>query len=1059
MHRRSHVSTWLIALAALSITLAGCEDLKRLRELRDQATFGASGIGGGPTNVPVDDGPPLLPTDTGPGTIGDVISAADAGQDGIFLPVDDVPDTGPTFDDPPLILAVYPPGGPTNDSTLVTVEGGRFTWDMEVRLGGELVTQVDFVDEYEFLFVAEPHPPGVYDLKVSTLGGVALYEAAFTYVENLSVTEVEPRAGPTSGGLPVTVWGTGFTSRTRFVIGEREAHDVRVLSPSEAEVIVPASDIRGPVDVLATGSGFARLDDGFDYTERPFLDALLPQVGSTLGGEWLRVDGRGISEGCLLVFGAGSATVERSEVGWLVAESPGGNPGLADLAVDCGLAGLSYHTAAFEFVAETDTTEVRRVFPDIGFSRGGDVVTLSGTALDGIETVFFGDEPAAIVQQTPFSVEVVVPARAASVVDVIAADSESDYVLDSAFTYVNAPIFDAASPSEGPLNGDWESTLVGAGLDMVDELVLDGRALEELASADGGYTFVTNPAAAGRADLFARVAGLMIDTGVDLHFHDGRSFDGFSPASGVATGGTTIYVTGTGFDESCLILFDGEAAATEVLGSFVLVASTPPHEPGWADITVTGCGDDWLSPRQFQFFDPALPPGGVGGGEILGELNVAVIEAGTNAPIEGATVQVRVRDSSPYVALTDARGQATFIGDDLVGEQTITAFADGRSAESYINLNARRVTLVLAQLPPPPCDPAVEDCSSPPAPVGTVIGFLTGLRKIGDPPPGARIGATLETTRYAHLYGNPSPGRESVLYANGGFTITTRLGEFALIAQCGWFLEDGTFVPKRLGVERGIFIREADPAYRTAIDCNIPLTESFSIKLTDAPALVEPVVEEGITYPAFFEVGVSYDMGAEGVFETLPLMQSTEALFTSGAFPALEGPFATATVDLEATALDLTARFPYVTSYIRGIVSYDRVISFPSMMPMPVITTPSADDPYLVDGYVEWDYDAAAPPPDFFYFSVSAVGEDFPRWGIFVPGHQRDLNLADFPEFSDSIGWVPGPGAPGTLINFYIRAIDREVFDFDDFDRYALRSSGWRSVAVNYQSVTLAGSR
>jgi hypothetical protein len=222
---------------------------------------------------------------------------------------------------------------------------------------------------------------------------------------------------------------------------------------------------------------------------------------------------------------------------------------------------------------------------------------------------------------------------------------------------------------------------------------------------------------------------------------------------------------------------------------------------------------------------------------------------------------------------------------------------------------------------------------------------------------------------------------------------------------------------------------------------------------------VEPDVEAGVTYPAFFEVAVSFDIGADGVFETLPTIMSTSALFTAGAFPALEGPFATATVDLEATSLDLTARFPYVRSYVRGIVSYDRVITFPGMMPLPVITRPSAEDPYLIDGYVEWDYDSTAPPPDFFYFSVSAAGEEFPRWGIFVPGHQRDLNLADFPEFSDSIGWIPGPGDPGTVINFYIRAIDRTVFDFDAFDRYALRSSGWNSVAVNYQSVILAGSR
>ncbi len=1056
MHRRSRFPTWVVLVTAISLFLVGCEDLKRLRELRDQATFGAAGLDPEADPIAIDDGPPPLP-DTGP-VDRDTGVAEDAGTDSIFIPVDDARDTGPTFDEPPLILAVYPPAGPADEATIVTVEGARFTWDIEVRLGGELVPRVDVVDEYEFLFVTEPMEPGTYDLKVSTGGGVALYENAFTYLEPLSVSGVEPESGPVSGGLPLTVTGSGFAPSTRFVFGDRAAEDVRILSSGEAEMLLPPSDARGPVTVMAVGSGFTRLNDGFLYTERPELQALLPAVGSTFGGESLRVTGNGISEGCTLVFGAGEAVVERSEIGWLEVQSPGGAPGPADVAVDCGEAGLSYHREAFEFVAADAEQGVRSVWPETGFSRGGALVTLSGVGLDAVDDVYFGAILAPTVQQSEFAIEVVAPAAAAGEVDIALTSDAEELLLTDAFTYVDAPIFDAASPSSGPLAGGWESTLVGAGLDVVDELVLDGRVLEESARGEGGISFQTNPAAGGASDLYARVAGLAVDTGIDLHFRDEVAFDGFSPRSGVATGGTPVYLTGTGFTAGCTVLVEGEPVPTEVVNSFVIVATTPPHEPGWAPVSVIDCADtEWVSPREFQYFDPSLPPGGVGGGDILGEVNVAVIEAGSNAPIEGATVQVRVRSSSPYVALTDERGQVTFTGDDLVGEQTVTAYAEGRSAETYVNVNARSVTLVLNPMPPPPCDPAVEDCTPPPIPVGTVIGFLTGLTKLGDPPPGARVGARVETSRYSHNFGNPNPGPEAVLYENGGFTINTRLGEFALIAQCGWFLEDGSFVPTRIGVERGVFIREADPAYRTSIDCNIPLSESATFKLTDAPALVDAGPESPESFPAFYQVTASFDLGADGVFETLPPIITSDALFTGGAFPAFEGPFETANVDFEATALDLTQRFPYVMSFVRGANSWDRVITFPSMMPLPELVTPSEEDPYLIDGYVEWDYDEAAPAPDFFYFSVSGASETFPRWGVFVPGHQRDLNLADFPEFRESIGWVPSPGSPGTVMVFYIRAIDREVFDFDEFDRYALRSSGWRSVAVNYQSVTLLG--
>ena len=55
----------------------------------------------------------------------------------------------------------------------------------------------------------------------------------------------------------------------------------------------------------------------------------------------------------------------------------------------------------------------------------------------------------------------------------------------------------------------------------------------------------------------------------------------------------------------------------------------------------------------------------------------------------------------------------------------------------------------------------------------------------------------------------------------------------------------------------------------------------------------------------------------------------------------------------------------------------------------------------------------------------------------------------------DAIGAVPRPGDAGVMVNFYVRAIDLDVFDFDSFDRYALATRNWRSVAVDSRSVFL----
>jgi hypothetical protein len=557
---------------------------------------------------------------------------------------------------------------------------------------------------------------------------------------------------------------------------------------------------------------------------------------------------------------------------------------------------------------------------------------------------------------------------------------------------------------------------------------------------------------------------MKVDTGFDISYLAPIRFVGFSPSAGPTGGGTLITVTGAGFGSDCQIVVDGQPLQTERIAATALVARTLPAEPGGVSVAVTGCDAEWSAPSPYMYNDFASPPGGVFGDEIDGQLVVSVIEAGSGARIEGATVMVGIRDDSPWVALTDVRGQATFVDNALQGPQTITAYAPERSAESIVNVDADEVTLVLNPIPSPPCDPRDPECVPPqPPPTGQIIGFLTGMVKLADPPPGAVVAAIIETTRYSSGYGNPNPGPGGVLFENGAFAITTRLGEMALVAQCGWFENYGTpeqrFVPQRIGVTRGIFIREGDPAYRTAVDCNIPLDQRVSFKLTGAPELVpEPnpvdiASGEAVTYPGYFGIDVVFSFGAEGVFETLPRIRSTEPLFTAGGFPLLSGPLADVIVSFGAGAYDHIYSAPYARSYVRRISRYDRVITFPSMLPVPEITVPSETSDAAFLGVVEWTYPDAAPTPDLYHFTVSGESQDFPRYSIFVPGHQRGLDLADFPEFRDQIGQIPAPGEPGTVLGLYVRAIDLDVFDFNAFDRYVLRGTNWNAMSLGYSTV------
>jgi hypothetical protein len=365
-----------------------------------------------------------------------------------------------------------------------------------------------------------------------------------------------------------------------------------------------------------------------------------------------------------------------------------------------------------------------------------------------------------------------------------------------------------------------------------------------------------------------------------------------------------------------------------------------------------------------------------------------------------------------------------------------------------VDVDASTVTMVLARLPPPP-----DVGGGPPGPdPGVIIGFLTGLRKATDPPPGARLAAYIETTRLAPGYPNPEPGSGSRLLEDGPFTIETRLGDMALVASCGW--EDEAtlaFTPRSLGVVRGIQIRETDGPVRLAVQCDIPLSEAATFKITDAPALAE----DPLMFPSRFLAIPVLDFGGEGVFETLPTQESAASLFTAGAYPLFEGILSDVRIDFTAGAYPENGIVPSSSTYLRGLSRLDRVLSFPGLLDVPEFLHPSFEDPVIRDGYIEWAVDPATRTPDLYYLSISSANPGFSRWAVYVPGDQTSINLADFPGSYEGIGVVPRPGIPLDSINIYVRALDLDVFDFDEFDSYVLRARNWRAASLNYVSELL----
>lgn len=97
-------------------------------------------------------------------------------------------------------------------------------------------------------------------------------------------------------------------------------------------------------------------------------------------------------------------------------------------------------------------------------------------------------------------------------------------------------------------------------------------------------------------------------------------------------------------------------------------------------LALVACSND-VDPR-------VIPGGGVGDGEIDGEVNVYVIDESTDEPISGATVEVAGDEQT-----TDAEGLVVFA--DVEGEQTIAVKASGYRSAVWVGANGANVTIPL----------------------------------------------------------------------------------------------------------------------------------------------------------------------------------------------------------------------------------------------------------------------------------------------------------------------------------------------------------------------------
>ncbi len=303
---------------------------------------------------------------------------------------------GYTYVGVPTVTGITPATGPLNGSVPVTISGTGFVaGQTTVLFGGKAGKNVQVSTDGTQMTVDTPAAgtAGPVDVMVTTPGGNVTKKGGYTYVGVPTVTGITPATGPLNGSVPVTISGTGFVAgQTTVLFGGKAGKNVQVSTDgTQMTVDTPAAGTAGPVDVMVTTpGGNVTKKGGYTYVGVPTVTGITPATGPLNGSVPVTISGTGFVAGQTTVLFGGKAgkNVQVSTDGTqMTVDTPAaGTAGPVDVMVTTP-GGNVTKKGGYTYV---DAPAISSLSPYYGDTKGGTLVTITGTSFSGASRVTFG---------------------------------------------------------------------------------------------------------------------------------------------------------------------------------------------------------------------------------------------------------------------------------------------------------------------------------------------------------------------------------------------------------------------------------------------------------------------------------------------------------------------------------------------------------------------------------------------------------------------------------------------------------------------------------------------
>lgn len=246
---------------------------------------------------------------------------------------------------PPSISNFSPSSGSTDGGDTVTISGSNFVSGATVAFDTMAATNVNVVSPNSITAVTPAHAAGAVNITVTNPDQQSASAGSFTYVVAApAVASIAPATGPTSGGTPITITGSGFENGATVTIGGIAATNVQVVSSTQLTATTPVGPateeliadvvVNNPDGTTATKTG------AFTWSVPPLaITTVAPALGAPKGGTDVVITGAGFTTAVpsSVTFGGVPATnVRVVDAVTLAATTPAHAAGTVEVDVQIG---------------------------------------------------------------------------------------------------------------------------------------------------------------------------------------------------------------------------------------------------------------------------------------------------------------------------------------------------------------------------------------------------------------------------------------------------------------------------------------------------------------------------------------------------------------------------------------------------------------------------------------------------------------------------------------------------------------------------------------------------